>query len=287
MKIINRKTVEIFVLLMQFTGAAANVIGEPSDLLIDENLPFIGKDETGSLFPLGRTLHDPAAKNAAPVGPNRQLQLLGGEIDRRCEQLMDNTLEDIFAPKDCTCSQVGFPPKLVVDCAREQESCIQRRFTDPPDDKLLCGSPGIRITVNVWSIAFGGSPVVAEVCFYDVSVFNVTVPDFINPVCIGVFAGLPGSVPLANLLGLLFGFTASTAKLLQESSKSSSSLLKKKQKQFSINEKSCVPIIGTNKDKCNSCTICSPEDGGGIIFDCTNIIANLLSTECTVLPTFV
>ena len=64
--------------------------------------------------------------------------------------------------------------------------------------KLLCGSPGIRITANVWSIAFGGSPVVADVCFYVVSAYNVTVPDFINPVCIGVFASLPGSVPLSK-----------------------------------------------------------------------------------------
>jgi hypothetical protein len=271
---------KVVYLLLQFTGAEAQAIGKVDDVLFT-NKKHHSIDESG----LGSIL--PFANNETSAVRHRQLQVFGGVIDQRCEQLFDNTLENIFAAKDCTCNQVGFPPKLVVDCERVNESCIQRRFTDAPDDKLLCGSPGIRITVNVWSIAFGGSPVVAEVCFYDVSVFNVTVPDIINPVCIGLFAGLPGSVPLANLLGLVFGRTASTAKLLQDSQKSSSSLLKKKQSPVSINKKSCVPIIGTNKEKCNSCTICPPETGGGLIFDCSNIIPNLMSTECTVLPTFI
>ncbi len=117
----------------------------------------------------------------------RELQIFE-EIDRRCETLVDNTIENIFAPKDCSCSQGGFPPTLTVDCSRIKESCIQRRFTDAPDDNLLCGSLGIRFVVNVLAIAFGGLPVTAEVCFYDVSVFNITVPDIINPVCLGVFA---------------------------------------------------------------------------------------------------
>ena len=279
---------EVSFLLLQLTGGSAKDIGEADHTLYtSENHQIIGKHGTSSILPSYGALNDPSTKNATTDRRNRQLQLIGGEIDKRCEQLMDNTLQDIFAPKDCTCNQVGFPPKLVVDCERIEESCIQRRFTDSPDDQLLCGSPGIRITVNVWSIAFGGSPVIAEVCFYDVSVFNVTVPDIINPVCFGIFAGLPGSVPLANLLGLVFGRTASTAKLLQETPRSSSSPLKKKQKRFIINEKSCVPTIGINKDKCNSCTICPPESGGGLVFDCSNIIPDLTPTECTVIPTFV
>ena len=215
----------------------------------------------------------------------RELQIFE-EIDRRCETLVDNTIEGIFAPKDCRCSQGGFPPTLTVDCSRIEESCIQRRFTDPLDDTLLCGSPGIRFIVNVWAIAFGGLPVTAEVCFYDVSVFNITVPDIINPVCIGVFAGLPGSIPLANLLELIFGITAPASKALREPSKPSSLSLKKKHQAFRINENSCVPVIGNEKEKCNSCTICPPEEGGGIIFDCTNIVPDLQSTDCVVLPKF-
>ena len=215
----------------------------------------------------------------------RELQIFE-EIDRRCETLVDNTIEGIFAPKDCRCSQGGFPPTLTVDCSRIEESCIQRRFTDPLDDTLLCGSPGIRFIVNVWAVAFGGLPVTAEVCFYDVSVFNITVPDIINPVCIGVFAGLPGSIPLANLLGLIFGITAPASKALREPSKPSSLSLKKKHQAFRINENSCVPVIGNEKEKCNSCTICPPEEGGGIIFDCTNIVPDLQSTDCVVLPKF-
>ena len=215
----------------------------------------------------------------------RELQIFEG-IDRRCETLMNNTIENIFAQKDCSCSQGGFPPTLTVDCSRIEESCIQRRFTDTPDDNLLCGYPGIRFVVNVLAIAFGGLPVVAEVCFYDVSVFNITVPDIINPVCIGVFAGLPGSIPLANLLGLIFGITAPASKALREPSKPSSLSLKKKHQAFRINENSCVPVIGNEKEKCNSCTICPPEEGGGIIFDCTNIVPDLQSTDCVVLPKF-
>jgi hypothetical protein len=280
--------IKVLFLFYQSIEVKAQVVSEVDNAVFTNMNNHHSMSESGndSIVSSRGELPVPVTKDESLIGRNRRLQIFGGEVDQRCEQLMDNTLEDIFAPKDCTCNQVGFPPKLVMDCERIEESCIQRRFTDSPDDNLLCGSPGLRITMNVWSIAFGGSPVTAEVCFYDTRIFNVTVPDIINPVCIGIFSGLPGSVPLANLLGLVFGRTVIPSNSLQETSKPSSSFLKK-QRGFRTSEKSCVPIIGKNKDKCNSCKVCSQESGGGLMFDCGNVVPDFISTECTILPTFV
>jgi hypothetical protein len=282
--------VEVCLLLLQIVAGTAEKIVHLDDTISDHRYISLSNDNV-IVKPLQDKIIKIVPTNTSLVtssNRNRQLQLFGGAIDQRCEQLVNNTLEGIFAPKDCRCSPVGFPPALVIDCERIEESCVlKRRRTDSPDDKVFCGSPGIRVTVNVWSVVFGGSPVVAELCFYDVSVFNVTVPNIINPFCFGLFAGLPGSVPLANLLGLIFGSTASTAKLLQDTSSSKSTTLRqKKQKSLSINEKSCVPTFGDTDQKCNSCTICPPDQGGGMIFDCSNIVPNFVSTNCTIFPTF-
>jgi hypothetical protein len=275
----------ISILLLLFVDGVAQTTGRPTELSSN-----MDRDSTTPMPPVRGTMTASATINTTTFITNerrqRQLQLFGGIIDRRCEQLMDNTIENIFVRNECSCEPVGFPPALVVDCLRKQESCIiRRRFTNDPNDKLLCGSPGLRFVVNVWSIAFAGSPVTAEICFHDASVFNVTLPDVFNPVCFGLFTGLPGSVPLANILELIFGRTASTAKLLEDSSKSSSSL-KKKSIPMKISDKSCIPNIGSNKEECSSCTICPPESGGGVMFDCSNILPGFRTTECTVFPDF-
>jgi hypothetical protein len=261
----------VLIFLLLCTGGATQAIGRPTDLSSN-----IDQVSATTMLPLQGTLLEKE---------RRQLQLFGGVVDRRCEKLVNNTVESIFVRSECSCDPVGFPPALVVDCQRTKQTCIiKRRFSSDPNDKLLCGSPGLRIVVNVWSIVFAGSPVTAEICFYDPSVFNVTLPDIFNPVCFGLFTGLPGSVPLANILELIFGITASTAKLLQDSSKSSS--LKRRNNPMTISDKSCVPSIGSNKEQCNSCTICPPESGGGMIFDCSNIVPDFRTTECTVFPAF-
>ena len=282
----------VLILLLQFTGRASQTIEPPTDLSSRSN-DFVDattrRKRIDSRLPISGKMTSSIMTNTTFIESerqHRQLQLFGGVIDRRCERLMDNTIENIFVQNECSCDPVGFPPALVVDCQRAKESCIiKRRFTSDPNDKLLCGNPGLRITLNVWSIIFAGSPVAAEICFYDASVFNVTLPDIFNPVCFGLFTGLPGSVPLANILSLIFGRTASTSKLLEDSSKSSSSGLQRSH-PMTISDETCVPTIGDNKEKCNSCTICPPENGGGMIYDCSNIIPGLRTTECTVFPSF-
>jgi hypothetical protein len=266
----------VFFFLLQLTGGISLPMGQPTD---SDN--FVAPTGMNISSILNDEMATTEMKNTTFIESERQrrqLQLFGGVVDRRCEQVFDNTIENIFARTDCSCDPVGFPPALVVDCQRTKESCIvKRRFTDDPNDKLLCGSPGLRVVLNVWSVVVGGSPVTAEICFYDSSVFNITLPDIFNPVCFGLFTGLPGSVPLANILQLIFG-TASTAKLLEDSSKSSS--LKRRKNPMRISASSCAPTIGSKKEACNSCTICPPEAGGGMIFDCSNIVPDFRATEC-------
>jgi hypothetical protein len=197
-----------------------------------------------------------------------------GYFDDRCEKIVNSTLENIFTRQDCECEPNIFPPTMTVKCQRTNTTiCLI------PSTEILCGIPGITITFNIWNVIVGGLPIIAEICFYDLSVFDFTVPNIINPFCVGIFGRTPGSIPLMNLFNAIFGIVSAS------SSKETTSTTSITANDDTATLGPCIAKLGD--DECQSCEICNPlRGGGGMKFDCSNIQPELVSTECTIVPPF-
>jgi hypothetical protein len=184
------------------------------------------------------------------VGATGDRNLAAGDI---CNNFVDSLLGgNTSSPLDCYCTADILPPAVSLGCDASSPICFL-----PPD--VLCGSPGFGVSLDVLNIIQGGLPVTLDVCLNNPTVLGIVLPAFI-PACINF-----GQNILDALTGILGGFADVGAD--------------------SVN--GTVPALPAMCDftfageSCATCTPClTAENKVGASFDCSNLFANLTTTDC-------
>lgn len=189
------------------------------------------------------------AKKLPPTSEQREL----GIRSKMCDALIAKLFPGSATP-DCSCDTKIKPPFAVtVGCEAAEKVCII-----PPE--VLCGFPQFEFAVSAGSLKEGKLPVMASVCYSNPTIVNINIPEII-PFCIDL-----GNGPILKLLGR--GVSG-------ESVPDPGSAV--------IVEETCTARFG--ETECNSCTVCDAVSGS-VVFNCTNIAPELVSTSCAPLPSF-
>lgn len=209
----------------------------------------------------GDVEEDPVSRrNLKLIGKKKQKPDSSARIASALPGICNNFVDSVtLVPgTDCFCEPTIRPPTITVGCATIDPVCII-----PPT--VLCGIPSVAVGIDVFNLLKGGLPVVFEVCFTEVTIAGIPVPELaFIPFCIKTGGGI---------IGLITGIIGGNAKSLG---------LNTSNMKVGDSE-ACTARFG-NTD-CNSCTVCDAATGG-VLFDCSNIAPKLVSTKCAPLPPY-